>query len=138
MNTEEITTQANKLFRSASFIAHINNQKDYDDALALMDALIEEYESNKPLIEVLSTSIERWEDTADEFTEFNQNINSLDTGVAMLEVLKKQYKLTNTDFQNEIGGKSMVSMILKGSRCLTLKHIKKLSARFNVPVQCFI
>jgi len=138
MNTEEITTQANALFRNASFIAHINHQKDYDDALALMDELIEDYETNKPLIEVLSTSIERWEDTADEFIEFNKHINSLDAGVSMLEVLKEQYKLNNTDFQDEIGGKSMVSMILKGSRSLTLKHIKKLSVRFNVPVQCFI
>jgi HTH-type transcriptional regulator/antitoxin HigA len=33
-----------------------------------------------------------------------------------------QYHLKTHDFKNEIGGKSMVSMILKGSRKLSKDH----------------
>jgi len=138
MNAEKVISHANNLFKTASFIAHIYDKQDYDDALALMDELVEDYDANKALIEVLAVSIARWEDTAEEFSEFNNTIDSLAGGVAMLRVLKDQYHLNNTDFQDEIGGKSMVSMILNGSRSLTLSHIKKLSQRFNVPVQYFI
>ncbi|MFT4928048.1 MAG: HTH-type transcriptional regulator/antitoxin HigA [Phenylobacterium sp.] len=138
MNFEVIKAQASTLFANASFIARINNQADYDAALALMDELIEDYDQHKSLIEVLSVSIERWEDSAEEFAVFNQTITSLDSGVAMLTVLMDQHGLNTTDFKDEIGGKSMVSMILNGSRQLNLGHIRKLSARFGVPGQLFI
>ncbi|HAU4877828.1 TPA: transcriptional regulator, partial [Aeromonas hydrophila] len=54
------------------YIAHIDNQDDYEQALELMDELIDDYGTNKQLIELLETSIERWEDRADEFTDFNK------------------------------------------------------------------
>lgn len=138
MNFEAVKTQACALFDHAGFIAHINHQGDYDAALTLMDELIEDYDRHKALIEVLSISIERWENSADEFTEFNQAIESLDNGVAMLTVIMDQHHLNSTGFKNEIGGKSMVSMILNGSRQLNLGHIRKLSARFGIPPQLFI
>ena len=43
------------------YIAHINNQGDYEQALRLMDELINDYDTNNQLIELLATSIERWE-----------------------------------------------------------------------------
>ena len=49
----------------------INTQADYERALAMMDQLIDDYEANKSLIDTLSLSIERWENQADEFAEFN-------------------------------------------------------------------
>ena len=49
-----------------------------------------------------------------------------------------QHKLNTTDFQNEIGGNSMVSMILNSKRNLSLEHIKALSNRFGVSPQLFI
>jgi len=36
-----------------------------------MDELIEGYNEQKPLIEVLSLSIERWEEESEEFSSFN-------------------------------------------------------------------
>lgn len=138
MNVAKLKEQAKALFSNAGFITHIHNKEDYESALELMDELIEDYDEQKPLIEVLSLSIERWEDESEEFSEFNAKIESLDSGVSVLRVLMDQYKLNTTDFQNEIGGKSMVSMILNSKRNLSLEHIKALSNRFGISPQLFI
>ena len=76
-NYKQIKTTALELFGLASFISHIDNKAEYRQALELMEELIEEYDTYKPLIEVLSVSIERWEDTAEEFADFNTQIASL-------------------------------------------------------------
>ena len=138
MNVAELKEQAKSLFSSAGFITHIHNSEDYELALELMDELIEDYDEQKPLIEVLSLSIGRWEDGSEEFSEFNAKIESLDSGVSVLRVLMDQHKLNTTDFQDEIGGKSMVSMILNSKRKLSLEHVKALSNRFGVSPQLFI
>lgn len=138
MNIAKVKEQAKSLFLNASFISHIENKRDYELALALMDELIEDYDEQQPLIEILSISIERWEEKSDEFAEFNQKIASLNSGIAVLRVLMDQHRLKTTDFKGEIGGKSMVSMILNNKRNLSLEHIKALSKRFGVPPQVFI
>lgn len=52
----------------------IHCQADYEQALALMDALVDDYDANRQLIELLSIAIERWEAQAPEFAEFNQAV----------------------------------------------------------------
>lgn len=138
MNVAMLKEQAKALFSSASFITQICNEQDYESALALMDNLIDDYDEQKPLIEILSISIEKWEEKSDEFTEFNTQIKSLDSGVTVLRVLMDQHKLNTTDFKSEIGGKSMVSMILNKKRKLSLEHIKALASRFSIAPQLFI
>lgn len=138
MNVAMLKEQAKTLFSSASFITHICNEQDYESALELMDELIEDYDEQKPLIEILSISIEKWEEESGEFSEFNAQIESLDSGLSVLRVLMDQHKLNTTDFKNEIGGKSMVSMILNRKRKLSLEHIKALATRFSVSPQLFI
>ena len=138
MNVAKLKEQAKSLFSSAGFISHIHNEDDYESALELMDELIEDYDEQKPLIEILSISIERWEETSEEFSQFNAKIESLDNGLSVLRVLMDQHKLNTTDFKNEIGGKSMVSMVLNSKRKLTVEHIKALSNRFSVSPQLFI
>jgi len=49
-----------------------------------------------------------------------------------------QYGLNQASFENEIGGRSLVNMILKGERSLTLEHMKALSKRFGIPITAFI
>jgi HTH-type transcriptional regulator/antitoxin HigA len=49
------------------FVAHIKTQDDYQQALEMMDQLVDDYAANKLLIEVLAASIERWEDQAGVF-----------------------------------------------------------------------
>lgn len=61
----------------------------------------------------------------------------MDSGVAILRTLMEQYQLKTGDFKNEIGGKSMVFMILNGSRALSRHHIQALSARFHISPAMF-
>ena len=137
MNFLEVKKQANALFSNAGFLVHIRNEEEYELALSLMDELIEEYTVYKQLIEILSSSIEDWENSSTEFSEFNSQIKQIDSGVAVLRTLMEQYELKTNDFKDEIGGKSMVSMILNGSRTLSRGHIQALSNRFHISPSLF-
>lgn len=138
MNFNAIKSKAVDFFNEAKFISHIESDEDYSDALKLMDEIIDNYETYRPLIDVLSLSIERWENEAEYFSEFNQRIAKLETGVAVLRALMDQHELTAADLKNEIGGKSLVSLILSGNRNLTLDHINALSGRFNLNPAVFL
>lgn len=131
-----IKEKARELFGEASFISRISNEKDYEQALALMDELVDDYDNQKPLIDVLSVSIEQWENSSSEFKQFNEKVASVDAGVALLKVLMEQYDLGVADLP-EIGSKSLVSRILSGNRSLTRKHIKALSQRFGISPALF-
>lgn len=137
MNFSSVKAKAVDFFSEASFVSHINSEFEYDQALALMDELIEDYDKCLPLIEVLSVSIEKWEDEAEAFTEFNLRIADLDDGVAVLRTLMDQYQLKAEDLREDIGSKSLVSMILNGSRNLTREHIQSLSVRFKIAPSVF-
>lgn len=137
MSFSTIKAQARSLFNEAVFLTHIHSQVEYEQALAFMDDLIDEYDTYEPLIALLEASIARWENQASEFSAFNQRVSDLDGGVAVLRTLMDQYHLQTDDFQNEIGGKSMVSMILNGTRKLSKHHIQALSLRFNLSPALF-
>ncbi len=136
MGIAAIKRKAEALFKEASFISQINNEDDYKKALALMDDLIEDYDQQKPLIDVLSISIEHWENASSELAMFNQKVLNLESGVSTLKFLMEQYGLGVSDF-SDIGSKSLLSRILTGSRSLTRKHIEILSERFGVSPSLF-
>ncbi len=123
MSFLQVKEQARSLFSNASFLVHINNNEEYD--------------LYEPLIELLSASIERWENNAPEFAEFNRKVAALDSGAAVLRTIMDQYHLKTDDFKNEIGGKSMVSMILGGTRKLSKDHIQALCDRFKISPALF-
>ena len=136
-NFNQLKSTALELFSMAGFVSHIKDEAEYHQALELMDELIEEYDMYKPLIEVLSVSIERWEDEADEFADFNERIANLDDGLATLRTVMDQYQIKADDLKDVIGSKSLVSMILSGSRKLTKEHVQALSNRFNISPALF-
>lgn len=136
-NFNQVKHTALELFSMAGFVGHISNEDEYHQALALMEELIEEYDLYKPLIEVLSVSIERWEDESEEFAEFNAKVAGLDNDVATLRTIMDQYQLKADDLKEVIGGKSLVSMILNGTRQLTKDHIQALSAKYNISPAAF-
>ena len=138
MNVESIKLKAQALFNEAHFLHHIENDDEYSQALALMDELIDDYDENEALISMLAKAIDDWEQVSPEFSEFNKRISELSTGVAVLKTLMEQYQLKAEDLKEEIGSKSLVSMILNGSRSLTVKHIKALSNRFNLSPAFFL
>ena len=131
-NFNQVKDTALALFSMAGFVSHIANEEEYDQALALMEELIEDYDLYKPLIEVLSVSIERWEDGSDEFVDFNARIDNLDNDVAILRTIMDQYQLKADDLKEIIGGISLVSMILNGTQKLTKDHIQGLSSKYNL------
>ena len=121
------------------FVAHIETQDDYERALELMDQLVDDYDANRLLIEVLAVSIERWEDQAAEFSDFNAAVAETDRGIAVLKTLMAQHGLGVADLP-ELGSKGNVSKILNGAegKKLTRKHMEALGKRFGVsPVLFF-
>ena len=137
MRFSNLKQKAVDFFSEASFISHIHDEKEYEQALELMDDLIEDYDKYLPLIEVLSASIEKWENESEYFSDFNQRVETLDDGVAVLKTIMDQYQLKADDLKNELGSKSLVSMILSGSRNLTRDHIQALSQRFKLSPSVF-
>ena len=120
------------------FVAHIATEGDYERALDLMDQLVEDYDANRLLIEILAVSIERWEDRAPEFSDFNSAVAETDRGSAVLKTLMAQHNLGVADLP-ELGSKGNVSKILNGAdgKRLTRKHMEALGKRFGVPPVLF-
>lgn len=128
--------KAHALFDHAGWIVHIKNNEEYELALHLMEELIENYDENLPLIEILSVSIARFEDEDKSFHKFNQSIQKIKSDVGILKVLMDQYQLGVNDFP-EIGSKSLVSKIINHQRRLTVDHISALSKRFKISPSLF-
>ncbi len=113
------------------------SRKDYEAAIKMVEYLIE-HEPDSPLVNMLTTQIDEYEDNAPEFAEFNARIAAGSHGISLLRILMDQHGLKQTDFEAEIGQRSLVSRILKGERTLTLDHMRNLSKRFNIPVARFV
>jgi HTH-type transcriptional regulator/antitoxin HigA len=137
MNIQSVTQLANKLQNEMPFMDGINSSQDHQDALAMMDELTENGDHNLLLIDLLWPKIEQYEETAPELSEFNDRIGNMEAGASMLRVLMSQHQLKTSDFQDEIGAKSVVSMIANEKRKLTADHIKKLSLRFDISPALF-
>ncbi|WCE32221.1 helix-turn-helix domain-containing protein [Vibrio sp. SCSIO 43137] len=136
-NTAKVSSLMQELQVSIPFLSAIHSEEEHEQALALVEELIEDYDNNLTLIELLSLAIERYEDSALEFEKFNKVQEGLDSGIAMLRVLMEQHELKMHDFENEIGKKSLVSQILNGKKNLTKKHIAALSERFGINPSLF-
>lgn len=130
--------QMREALAQVPFLAHIDSREDYEKAIELMDDLMIDYSANKPLIEILAVSIERWEDQAEEFLEFNVAVAEEDRGIAVLRTLMAQHGLGVSDLP-ELGSKGNVSKILNSAegKKLTRKHMEALGQRFGVPSTLF-
>ncbi|HCL6723602.1 TPA: hypothetical protein N2Q78_005216 [Citrobacter freundii] len=140
---QDVTFKASYLLAAMKYITEQNVtytsvvRFHSEDALALVEYLIE-HDPDHPLVDILVAKIGQYEDEAPEFAEFNSRIAAVPTGVALLRVLMDQHKLTQSDFEEEIGNKSLVSRILKGDCTLTLDHKRALARRFNLPISVFV
>lgn len=133
MNYAAAIKAANDLTSTLPFLGSRPSRHDYEDALGLV-----EHDPDSPLAEMLTTKIDKYKNESPEFAEFNARVASIPSGVALLITLMDQYQLTQSDFENEIGKKSLVSRILNGQRTLTLDHMRALAKRFGVPVSAFV
>jgi HTH-type transcriptional regulator/antitoxin HigA len=115
---------------------HITDNEHYEEALELVENLLEEAEDtpDDPLnavIEMLSHAIEAYENEDEELVAFEKRTLDQPADLAMLRLLMNQHDLGTADLP-EIGSKSMVSRVLSGKRSLNKKHIQALSDRFGV------
>ena len=115
---------------------HIKDDKHYKETLALIENLLEEAEDSledpmNAVIDMLSHSIEAYENTNEELVELEARTMEQPADLAMLRVLMDQHNLGTADLP-EIGSKSMVSRVLSGERSLNKKHIQALSQRFGI------
>lgn len=119
------------------FLTRIESRKDYEKALAMMDVLIDSYDDNRVLIDILAASIEAWEDTAPEFAELNAAVSKLD-GIDVLKTLMEQHGLGVNDLP-ELGSKSTASKLLNRSdgKKLNRNHIEALSRKFAISPAVF-
>lgn len=136
MNAITCLEEAKAVFRAAPFLSRIHSEAEYQEALAMVDELLDDFDNNVALIERLTDAIEEWENTAETFAEFNAGVQSQDA-VDMLRFLMDQHSLGVADLP-EIGSKSLVSRILnRKGRDLTRRHIQALSQRFGVSPSLF-
>lgn len=137
VDTTKALEATKALVSAVPFLGGSTSEKDYRDALAMVDYLIENDDEN-PLIGFLAARITDYEDNSERFAEFNRSVDSIPVGVALLRTLMNQHHLSYADLKNEIGSKSLISQILSGKRSLTINHIKALSSRFNLKPEWFL
>ncbi|WP_312118585.1 helix-turn-helix domain-containing protein [Pantoea vagans] len=135
MNTEAIRL-SNQLAEAVPLLSGSNQRHDYEEALELVEYLIE-HEPDNPLVDLLCARIAHYEDNDPAMADFNSRQCEISTGPGVLRVLIEQHNLSLSDFENEIGKKSLVSRILSGDRQLTVSHIRALSTRFGLSPSLF-
>lgn len=136
MIISDILEAGEKLTAVAPFLAGIQNEDQYAQALTFIDHLLLNDPDN-PLLDLVCAKISAWEHSSPEFAEFNAQLEAMPAGVSVIRILMSQHGLTLSDLP-EIGSKSMVSRVLSGQRKLTLDHAKKLAARFGISPALFI
>lgn len=136
MVISDILRAGEKLTAVAPFLAGIQNEEQYADAMLFIDHLLLNDPDN-PLLDLVCAKISAWENSASAFAEFTTLLENMPAGVSIIRVLMDQHGLSMSDLP-EIGSKSMVSRVLNGQRKLTLEHAKKLAARFGISPALFI
>ena len=142
LQPEVLTSSFLGFASEASNILHIKKEQHYLYALDVMEHLFSEAKDTaddplNDLIELVSKSIKKYEATQEAIMVFDKEANNASQEISVLRVLMSQHHLTLIDFKNEIGSKSLVSMILNGKRNLTKEHIAKISKRFNLDPSTF-
>ena len=142
LKPEALTSSFLGFASEASSILHIKTEQDYKDALETMEYLFTIAEDAKDdplndLIEIVSKAIAKYEAGQEDIVAFDKEANNTSQEISVLRVLMSQHNLKLTDFKDEIGSKSLVSMILNGKRNLTKEHIAKVSTKFNLDPASF-
>jgi len=141
MNAQVIKNACTDFAAVAAPYLSIKDESHYDEALVLIEALLEEAEDNlidplNSVISILSHSIDEYENKNDELVEFDFAATGQASDLAILRLLMDQHDLSMADLP-EIGTKSMVSRVLSGERSLNKNHIKALSESYKISPSLF-
>ena len=110
----------------------IKNKKDYEAALRRIESLMDAKRNTRELdeLEVLSVLVEKYED--EHFPI------SFPNPVETIKFRMEQMGLNQTDLADIVGSRSRASEILRGKRPLTIKMIRSLHNRLNIPAEVLI
>ena len=126
-----IANPAEMIAHGAPHVIHNDAELEaYTEALFQLTALETPSRSEVEAIELLTLLIERYEQERYPVPEADP--------VSVVRLLLEQQNLAQRDLIPEFGSESAVSMFLSGQRNLTLEQVRKLSARFKLPVDVFI
>jgi HTH-type transcriptional regulator/antitoxin HigA len=115
----------------APFLSHIQFEKEYQDAMAMIDKLIDDFDNNIALIEHLTDTIKEWENTSKAFTGFNVGVPPQDA-VDMPRFLMNKHDFGVANLP-AISVKSLFSKILKRKgRDRNRRYIEVLSKRLRI------
>lgn len=122
--------------QAAAPLLHINTEKGYEQALEVIEALLEQTSDDPEdtlngLIELVSRAITAYEAKNSTLAAFDAASENDAPDIAVLRLLMSQHWLTSAELP-EIGDKTLVSKILSGDRNLTKQHIEKLARRYQI------
>lgn len=129
-----ISPQLQKSWTQVSTLLKIQNEQEYDQALARLNSLIDEVGTDErhplySLLDTLGTVVHAWE-------EQHCPMPSLE-GADPLRLLMEEHDLTQSDLP-EVGSQGVISEILSGKRELNIRQIRALSTRFGVSPAVFV
>ncbi|MXY28643.1 transcriptional regulator [Candidatus Poribacteria bacterium] len=112
----------------------IRDEKEYDKAIATLDALIDEVGTDEQhplyeLLDTLGTIVDAYEEKHHPIPECS--------GVEVLKFLMEEHQLEPSDLP-ALGSPDAVKEILKGERDLTVMHIHALAETFKVSPAVFL
>ena len=126
--------QAWEALRRSSGIGPVRDEADYDERVALLNALIDTVHDDEAhplagLMEIAGEFIENYENTHYPMPEAEPR--------DALRYLMEEHGLKQGDLP-EIGSQGVMSEILAGKRAINARQAKLLAARFNVSAAVFI
>ena len=118
----------------APLLRPLATEEDYVAAVAALDAVLDAggADESHPLAGLaaqLGEAVAAWEQ--------RDPMPAPADGVAMLRHLMEVHGLRQSDLP-ELGAQSVVSDILLGRRCLNIRQIRALAARFGIPAGNFL
>lgn len=110
----------------------IHTEKDYEKAVARIDEIFDAKPgtSEGDELEILGMMVDQYEE--------NHFPISKPTPIEAIKFRMEQLGLEQKDLANMIGSKSRASEILSGTRTLSLRQIKILHHRLNIPAEVLI
>jgi HTH-type transcriptional regulator/antitoxin HigA len=126
-----LSNPADMIAHGAPHVIHNDTELDaYTKALFQLTALENPSSSEEEAIELLTLLVERYEQEQYPIPEADP--------ASVVRFLIEQQGLTQRDLIPQFGSESAVSMFLSGQRKVTLDQVRKLSDRFQLPVDVFI
>ena len=129
-----LTQETQNHWRALQPIFSIRNEREYDQAVARLNDLIDEVGTDEThplygLLDTLGTLLHAYEEQHHHIPECS--------GTEMLRFFMDEHGLVQSDLA-EIGSQGVISEILSGKRELNTRQIRLLAERFSVSPAVFI